>query len=179
MGAAASVENASPSKVKQIHVVSNVAPEGYVIVPNKNAHIIVKQSEQAPIIPALKDNRGESNLSNFSEESKQTKKQHPFQPAHHTPPPHQPAPTPASEAPLLIAAPSEDQIDTIEMGASSKIYWKDLDASAKRSSWKAMEIASVIGKRLTGNTHVVRQKSSTTAPSTPQPPSRVLKTQGK
>lgn len=124
-----------------------MAPEGYVIVPNKNAHIIIKQGDQSAVLPTLKDNRGGSNLSIISEESKQQKNTH--QPTHqsHTPPQTKATSNTnlTSDAPPLISAPSEDAIDTIEMGTSSKFYWKDLDASAKRSSWKAMEIASVIG----------------------------------
>eukprot|EP01039_Chlorochromonas_danica_P010047 gene10047-11118_t len=49
-------------------------------------------------------------------------------------------------------------VESIHMGQSEKNYWKDLNASLRRSSWKEFELSTIIGKRLSGGTHTVTTK---------------------
>jgi hypothetical protein len=138
MGAASSIETPAPSpaKAKQIKVVSNVAPSGYVFVPKDGAFVVTMANDKRQTVVPKLGQRDNSNVSAISTNSEQDEVaelgMERKESSNHVDVP-------------LMAQMSEDAIDTIEMNTSTKIYWKDLDASTKRSSWREMEIASLVG----------------------------------
>lgn len=137
LNSSAQLQRVSPTPKKTIE--RQNSPTSYVIVPKNNANVVVLVSPRTDSPQKEKvEKKAATTVIPFVNDGLDADDGSLAKPRMKTLPSQRQIP---AEQSLATA-----DVESIHMGQSEKNYWKDLNASLRRSSWKEFELSTIIGE---------------------------------